>query len=57
MQAERLRDINPETLNERQLDNILWKRYLYPSIDAVTQKLHALCIVGTVSIFMPCTIL
>ena len=40
--AERLRDINPETLNERQLDNILWKRYLYPSIDAVTQKLHAL---------------
>lgn len=40
--AERLRDINPETLNERQLDNILWKRYLYPSIDVVTQKLHAL---------------
>ena len=40
--AERLRDINPETLNERQLDNILWKRYLYPSIDAVTQKLHTL---------------
>jgi len=40
--AERLRDINPETLNERQLDNILWKRYLYPSIDAVMQKLHAL---------------
>ena len=40
--AERLRDINPEILNERQLDNILWKRYLYPSIDAVTQKLHAL---------------
>lgn len=40
--AERLRDLNPETLNERQLDNILWKRYLYPSIDAVAQKIHAL---------------
>ena len=40
--AERLRDIAPGTLNERQLDNILWKRYLYPSIDAVTQKIHAL---------------
>ena len=40
--AERLRDIAPGTLNERQLDNTLWKRYLYPSIDAVTQKIHAL---------------
>ncbi len=40
--AERLRDINPETLNERRLDNILWKRYLHPSIDAVTRKLQAL---------------
>ncbi|WP_294616794.1 DEAD/DEAH box helicase [uncultured Bacteroides sp.] len=40
--AERLRDINPETLNERQLDNILWKRYLLPSIDAVAQKIRAL---------------
>lgn len=40
--AERLRDINPETLNERQLDNILWRRYLCPSIDAVTQRLQAL---------------
>ena len=40
--AERLRDINPETLNERQLDNILWRRYLCPSIDVVTQRLQAL---------------
>ena len=29
-------------MNERQLDNILWKRYLCPSIDAVTQRINAL---------------
>lgn len=40
--AERLKEIHPDTLNERQLDNILWKRYLYPSIDAVTQRILAL---------------
>ena len=40
--AERLQDIKSETLNERQLDNILWKRYLCPSIDAVTQRINAL---------------
>lgn len=40
--AERLKDINPDTLNERHLDNTLWKRYLYPSIDAVAQRIGSL---------------
>lgn len=40
--AERLQDINPETLNERGLDNTLWKRFLCPSIDAVAQRIGAL---------------
>ncbi|WP_291530045.1 DEAD/DEAH box helicase [Bacteroides sp. UBA939] len=40
--AERLREINPDTLNERGLNNILWKRFLYPSIDAVAQRIKAL---------------
>lgn len=40
--AERFKELVPETLNERQLDNALWKRYLYPSIDAITQRIHAL---------------
>lgn len=40
--AERLKDIHPDTLNERGLDNTLWKRYLYPSIDAVSQRIRAL---------------
>ena len=40
--AERLREINPDTLNERQLDNTLWKRYLLPSIDVVGQRMEAL---------------
>lgn len=40
--AERLREIQPDILNERQLDNTLWKRYLYPAIDAVTQRIHSL---------------
>lgn len=40
--AERLRELNPETLNERRLDNTLWKRFLYPSIDVVTQRIHTL---------------
>lgn len=39
---EKFKELNPEILNERQLDNILWKRYLYPSIDGVTQRIHAL---------------
>lgn len=40
--AERLQDICPDTLNERQLDNTLWKRFLYPQIEAVAGKLRAL---------------
>lgn len=40
--AECLKDINPDTLNERHLDNTLWKRYLYPSIDAVAQRIRML---------------
>ena len=40
--AERLKDIHPDTLNERHLNNTLWKRYLYPAIDAVMQRLRAL---------------
>lgn len=37
-----LRAIHPDTLNERQLDNVLWKRYLFPSIDLVRQHIDAL---------------
>lgn len=40
--AERLKDINPDTLNERHLNNTLWKRYLCPSIDAVAQRIRTL---------------
>ena len=40
--AERLKDIHPDTLNERGLDNTLWKRFLYPSIDAVAQRIRSL---------------
>lgn len=40
--AERMKAIHPDTLNERGLDNTLWKRFLYPSIDAVTQRIRAL---------------
>ncbi len=40
--AECLKAIHPDTLNERQLDNTLWKRYLYPAIDAVTQRISRL---------------
>lgn len=40
--ARRLQELRPEVLNERQLDNTLWKRYLYPAIDAVTQRLNNL---------------
>ena len=40
--AECLKAINPETLNERHLNNTLWKRYLYPSIDAVAQRIWML---------------
>lgn len=37
-----LRAIHPDTLNERQLDNVLWKRYLSPSIDLVRQRIDTL---------------
>ena len=40
--AERLKDIHPDTLNERGLDNTLWKRFLCPSIDAVAQRIRSL---------------
>ena len=40
--AECLKAINPETLNERHLNNTLWKRYLYPSIDVVAQRIRML---------------
>lgn len=40
--AECLQELNPETLNERQLDNTLWKRFLYPSIDTVAQRIRTL---------------
>ena len=40
--AERLADINPATLNERGLDNTLWKRYLCPAIGAFADKVDAL---------------
>lgn len=40
--AECFRRIKPEELNERKLDNVLWKRYLFPSIDGVLQKIRAL---------------
>lgn len=40
--AEKLGEINPDALNERGLDNVLWKRYLAPGIDAVRRQLDAL---------------
>lgn len=40
--AQCLQDIHPEVLNERGLDNVLWKRYLYPQIDAVSKRITAL---------------
>lgn len=40
--ADKLAEINPETLNEKHLDNTLWKQYLYPSIDGIVQRIKAL---------------
>lgn len=40
--AECLKAINLETLNERHLNNTLWKCYLYPSIDVVAQRIRML---------------
>ena len=55
--AERLRDIAPGTLNERQLDNTLWKRYLYPSHRCGDTEDSCVVSIGTVRISMRCTIL
>ena len=40
--AECLKAINPDTLNERRLNNTLWKRYLCPAIDALAQRIRSL---------------
>ncbi len=40
--AERLEEVDPEVLNERHLDNVLWKRYLYPSIYTVKERIGSL---------------
>ncbi len=37
-----LQNIHPDTLNERRLNNTLWKRFLRPQIEDVTDKLRAL---------------
>ena len=45
--AERLKDIHPDTLNERGLDNTLWKRFLYPSIRCRSATHPFAFVVGT----------
>ena len=40
--AQCLEAIDPDTLNERGLKNVLWQRYLAPAIDTVKQRLAAL---------------
>ena len=40
--AEQLKSLTPDTLNERGLNNTLWKRYLAPSIEQVRRSLDAL---------------
>lgn len=40
--AGRFKVLEPETLNERHLNNVLWKRYLAPSIQSLTRKLATL---------------
>ena len=40
--AGKLEEINPATLNERALNNVLWKRYLAPSIEGLRKRLDAL---------------
>lgn len=39
---ECLKTINPETLNERNLSNVLWQRYLAPQINAVAESMRKL---------------
>lgn len=40
--AECLQDINPDTLNERHLTNVLWKRYQAPAIEEMAQRIRTL---------------
>ncbi len=40
--AQRLKEINPDTLNERELNNVLWKSYLLPTIERVGREIQAL---------------
>lgn len=40
--AERLKEINPQVLNERGLDNVLWNKYLYPQIAALNTQIESL---------------
>ena len=40
--ADRLKTIHPDTLNERHLDNTLWKNYLCPQIEAVSKGIQRL---------------
>ena len=45
--AEFLQSISPSLLNERHLNNVLWRRYLCPAIEAVCGKLHSLSALET----------
>ncbi len=38
--AEQLSFITPDVLNERGLDSVLWKRYLYPQIEKISSSLN-----------------
>lgn len=38
----RFEDLKPAVLNERKLDNVLWRRYLYPAIQSLSEKITAL---------------
>lgn len=40
--AQRLKEISPNILNQRGLNNVLWKQYLYPQINVVGQRIESL---------------
>lgn len=40
--AEKLQEINPEVLNERQRTSVLWNRYQRPQIETLQQKISSL---------------
>lgn len=40
--ARCLEDLRPAVLNERQLDNVLWNRYLAPPIQSLYNRMHGL---------------